>query len=109
MVPNRNRWDVTLFADDVKLRKNRVDTMNKLLKASEDCALIYGMKWAPEKCRKIMYTGPHETSLAFILINQEVLITKAATYLGITATPTEVADDETRQRLHQAINRVQAL
>lgn len=86
MVTDRTSRSVSLLADDLKQQTSQVDTTSKLITASEDWAQIYEMKWASVNYQIIMNTGPHETSLAFILNNQQVHIKSATTFLRLTDT-----------------------
>lgn len=102
-------WDVCLFADDVKIQTHSSGIMKNLLRASDDWANTYGMKWAPTKCRIIMETTASQEKPIFVLENEEIPVTKSATYLGVTATPHGVTDDATKQRLKQAMSRTHIL
>lgn len=78
-------WDVTLFADDVKLQVVKEAALQKLLTASTAWAQDYEMEWSVGKCSILRRgtTGQHAT---MELDGQAITNEAEAEYLGVTAT-----------------------
>lgn len=94
-------WDLTLFADDVKLQVQDEELLARLLRASSDWADKHGMQWSVNKCA-ILREPKAEKGSPFELSGQQVENRIEADYLGVTATATGTSHVKCIKRIKKA-------
>lgn len=98
----KKQWDITIFADDVKLHARTRELLQRMLTIATNWAARFEMIWAPNKC--VILTTPEEREIgpALVLANTPVKEEERATYLGMTITAKGVADTESVARISRA-------
>lgn len=94
-------WQMTLFADDVKLQAKDERLMQRLLTAATKWAHRYEMTWSAGKCTIVRKNEQTEADTLEIG-GQSIKNSTRAEYLGITATASGTAEDSTVERIKKA-------
>lgn len=101
-------WQMTLFADDVKIQAKDDKVLQRLLDAASGWACKYGMTWNSSKCT-IIRTGDVEQAPQLKISGREIKNSTKAEYLGITATAKGTAPDATIRRIGNAVKMAMGL
>ena len=100
--------DVSVFADDVKLRARTAQGLQKGLNCCSEWTTQERMSWAIPKCHilqpETMNVSPPSTP--YILSGETVGTAASAVYLGVTLTGTRLALDKNVTRVKSAMQRI---
>lgn len=105
--PRRGTWDITMFADDVKIQAVDYSTLQLLLKHVERWAQDNGMTWGVSKCAVLTETRPRPEPL--LLAGSALEYRDEAEYLGVSATATGVSETKSINRLRGAKSKLNLL
>lgn len=100
-------WEVTLFADDVKLMAKEPGLLQDLLWDSEKWANETGMLWSIKKCH--ILTTPDRPMQRFELCGETIQIATKTCYLGVLITNNGVLAEGSTERVKKARFKVQLL
>ena len=100
--------DVSVFADDVKIRSKTPQALQKGLNACTEWASEAKMKWSARKCHVLEPSAPEGTEIQreYFLSGERIKISESALYLGVTLRGTSIATDRNQERIQTAFQRI---
>lgn len=100
-------WEVTMFADDVKLQASSKQALQALLDGATKWAAQTGMAWNVAKCKVL--APPWDENHHFTLTKQTVPNCKEVTYLGISVNVLGLGTSASIEKVKAARMRVRLL
>lgn len=100
-------WDITMFADDVKLQADDSPTLQQALNATGTWATKYNMTWNIDKCT-VMIPRDWGNTL-FCLMGKQITQATTAVYLGMTAKADGISPAACISRIQKARSRIKLL
>ena len=100
--------DVTMFADDVKLRARTTEGLQRGLDVSTNWATDAGMTWGTAKCH-VLEPESCSTPGTYWLSGQRLQVCEAAEYLGVTLRGTRLDTEKNLSRITRAVTRLNLL
>lgn len=97
----KEAWNLTLFAEDVKIQAGNEHNLQELLTAAGDWAVHYGMNWNIKKCTTVRDTGQQWTP-SLKLQGQGIRNDTKAEYLGVTESSKGTNTDANIRRIQRA-------
>ena len=100
--------DVSVFADDVKIRSRTAKGLQKGLDVCTKWASKAKMTWSAPKCHILEPESPStsRTQREYFLSGERVQVSDSAVYLGVTLRGTRIAPDKNLERIRAAFQRI---
>lgn len=106
--PGGQTWEITMFADDVKMQATNAKMMQHLLHTATSWAARHGMVWSTIKCKTLRTTAEMrdpKLELAGVKMDNS----EQTEYLAVTATTLGTGDEATHNRISKTMRMAQAL
>lgn len=100
--------DVSVFADDVKLRSRTATGLQKGLDVCSKWTENENMAWSPSKCHVLEPVSDPSTAIqsAYWLSGAKINVSDSTVYLGVTLRGTQIATDRNLERVKLAFQRL---